>query len=54
MTMGFIVFVAGLLADLISQNRQLNEITLEKIREMELVNVENGVSVNEFPIERED
>jgi len=54
MTMGFIVFVAGLLADLISQNRQLNEITLEKIREIELVNVEGGVSVNEFPIERED
>ena len=54
MTMSFIIFVAGLLADLISQNRQLNEITLEKIREIELVNVEGGVSVNEFPIERED
>jgi hypothetical protein len=38
MTMGFIVFVSGLLADLISQNRQLSEIALEKIREMELVN----------------
>lgn len=36
MTMGFMVFVTGLLSDLISQNRQLTEIALEKIREMEL------------------
>ena len=36
MTMGFGVFIAGLLSDLISQNRQLSEIALEKIREMEL------------------
>lgn len=36
LTMGFIVFVSGLLSDLISQNRQLNEIILEKVREMEL------------------
>jgi hypothetical protein len=36
LTMGFIVFVSGLLSDLISQNRQLNEIVLEKVREMEL------------------
>jgi glycosyltransferase involved in cell wall biosynthesis len=34
LTMGFMVFVSGLLSDLISQNRQLNEIVLEKIREM--------------------
>lgn len=38
LTMGFFVFVGGLLSDLISQNRQLNEITLEKIRLMELSN----------------
>jgi hypothetical protein len=42
------------LADLISQNRQLNEITLEKMREMELVNFESGASGKKFPIERED
>jgi len=36
LTMGFMVFVTGLLADLISQNRRLTEIALEKIREMEL------------------
>lgn len=39
-TMGFIVFVSGLLSDLISQNRQLNEIALEKIRRLELVKAE--------------
>jgi glycosyltransferase involved in cell wall biosynthesis len=33
---GFITFVIGLLADLISFNRQLTEIALEKIRRMEL------------------
>ena len=36
LTMGFIVFVSGLLSDLISQNRQLSEIALEKVRELEL------------------
>jgi len=36
LTMGFMVFITGLLSDLISQNRQLTEIALEKIREMEL------------------
>jgi len=36
LTMGFLVFVSGLLSDLISQNRQLNEITLEKVRAIEL------------------
>jgi len=36
MTMGFMVFITGLLSDLISKNRQLTEIALEKIREMEL------------------
>jgi len=35
-TMGFMVFIAGLLSDLISQNRQLNEIALTKIRKLEL------------------
>ena len=34
--MGFMVFITGLLSDLISQNRQLNELALEKIREIEL------------------
>ncbi len=33
---GFVTFMIGLVADLISFNRQLTEITLEKIRRMEL------------------
>ena len=36
LTTGFLVFVSGLLSDLISHNRQLSEITLEKVRAMEL------------------
>jgi glycosyltransferase involved in cell wall biosynthesis len=36
LTMGFVVFVSGLVADVVSQNRQLIEITLEKLRLMEL------------------
>ena len=36
LTMGFVVYVSGLLSDLISMNRQLNEITLEKVRRLEL------------------
>ena len=36
--MGFIAYLAGLLADLISFNRQLSEMTLEKVRKMELNN----------------
>ena len=36
LTIGFLVFVSGLLSDLISQNRQLVEITLEKVRVLEL------------------
>jgi len=36
LTMGFMVFVTGVLSDLISQNRQLSEIALEKVRELEL------------------
>ena len=35
LTVGAIVLIAGLLADLIAQNRQINEIALEKIRAME-------------------
>ena len=34
--MGFICFIAGLVADLISFNRQLQEMTLERVRRMEL------------------
>jgi glycosyltransferase involved in cell wall biosynthesis len=42
LTMGFIIFVTGLLADLISQNRQLNEIALEKVREMQLGQIDTN------------
>jgi hypothetical protein len=31
-----VLFVAGLLSDLISQNRQIQELTLEKVRRLEL------------------
>jgi hypothetical protein len=34
--MGFITFVVALLADLINFNRQLLEMTLERVRKMEL------------------
>lgn len=36
LTAGFIFFVTGLLSDLISQNRQLSELALTKIRKLEL------------------
>lgn len=38
---GFVTFVIGLLADLISFNRQLSEITLEKVRRLELVDTKS-------------
>ena len=34
--MSFIAFIAGLLADVVSRNRQLLEITLEKVRRLEI------------------
>jgi len=37
---GFITFMIGLVADLISFNRQLTEIMLEKIRKIELLKQE--------------
>jgi hypothetical protein len=39
---GFITFMIGLVADLISFNRQLTEIALEKIRKIELQQMNNG------------
>jgi glycosyltransferase involved in cell wall biosynthesis len=48
LTMGFAVFIGGLLSDLISQNRQLGEITLEKIRRIELLDkAKIGISTEE-------
>ncbi len=38
LTMGFVLFVAGVLSDLVSQNRQIQELTLEKVRRLELGN----------------
>jgi len=38
---GFVTFMIGLLADLISFNRQLIEMTLEKIRKIELQQIIN-------------
>lgn len=37
LTMGLMTFLVGLMADLISHNRQLAEMTLEKVRRLELV-----------------
>jgi hypothetical protein len=34
--MSFVSFATGLLADVVSRNRQLLEITLEKVRRIEL------------------
>ena len=36
LSMGFIAYLVGLVADLISHNRQLIEITLERVRKMRL------------------
>ena len=43
-TMGFMLFLAGLLSDLISQNRQLTEIALEKIRALEAQNLSRSAT----------
>jgi glycosyltransferase involved in cell wall biosynthesis len=40
--MGFIAYLAGLVADLISFNRQLLEMTLERVRRLELQGAEAG------------
>lgn len=52
LTMGFMVFVSGLLSDLISQNRQLAEITLEKVRAMELERIRNTASLEQAALAR--
>lgn len=39
--MGFISYIAGLVADLISFNRQLIEMTLERVRRLELEHLQN-------------
>jgi len=40
--MGFVAFIAGLVADLISFNRQLLEMNLEKVRRMELEKISSS------------
>jgi hypothetical protein len=49
-TMGTSAWIVGLLADLISANRQLMEITLEKVRRLELGLFHNahGVSIDQL------
>ena len=39
--MGFVAYLAGLVADLISFNRQLLEMTLERVRRLELSQIEH-------------
>lgn len=48
-TMGFIAFLVGLLADLIAFNRQLMEMTLEKVRRLE-----EAMGPGSHPIEEKD
>ncbi len=36
LVIGFLTYMIGLVAELISQNRQLTEMTLERVRRMEL------------------
>lgn len=42
LTIGLLTFLLGMMADLLSYNRQLIEITLEKVRRMELIMAEEG------------
>lgn len=49
--MAFIAFVAGLLADVVSRNRQLLELTLEKVRRLELANEKQTTSPEPAAIE---
>ncbi len=49
LTAGFIFFITGLLSDLISQNRQLSELSLTKIRELELRHFEGTSSNTAMP-----
>ena len=48
LVLGLITFLFGLLADLINFNRELLEITLEKVRRIEL-GEQPGVTVEEVP-----
>ena len=43
MLMGFVAFLVGLIADLINFNRQLVEMTLERVRRLELELIEHKV-----------
>lgn len=47
--MAFIAFTAGLLADVVSRNRQLLELTLEKVRRLELAQGESVPASTEEP-----
>ena len=44
---GFVTFLIGLVADLINFNRQLIEMTLEKVRRMELAREKDEARRNE-------
>jgi glycosyltransferase involved in cell wall biosynthesis len=50
LVMSFISFATGLLADVVSRNRQLLELTLEKVRRLELESVGRG----DFPVPHEE
>ena len=52
--MSFIAFAAGLLADVVSRNRQLLEITLEKVRRIELAQGGQGNAVENTGIGDDD
>ena len=44
--MGFLAYLVGLVADLISFNRQLLEMTLERVRRLELDETRNTTRAN--------
>ena len=52
--MAFIAFTAGLLADVVSRNRQLLELTLEKVRRLELAADEAAADEQPDPAETND
>ena len=52
LVIGFITFLIGLLADLVSYNRQLLEITLEKVRRLELAQDRAGRGGDGVPAEQ--
>jgi len=52
--LGFITFLIGLLADLISFNRQLLEMTLERVKRLELDHFRTDATLGSDAVRRDD